>query len=135
MAASDSGVWKLFIISIALIMIIGGILTFVISPFVDRGISVPHYPNVMVDGLHNLVSTASPFSGLIFSLPLLGNIDVSSPFQFIYQWMIPQVARDYMTTQVDVLYLLPYGIQMPTAILIYAALLFAVGSFIAMFVP
>ena len=108
--------------SLTVVLVIGVILNLIVAPFLDTGLSVPSNPTFLTDGLNNVVDSGNIFgiTNVTVHIPLLADpvISVPNPFKII----LPDLAFNFLKTQIAILALLPETIQYIIGILLLTAI-------------
>ena len=130
MAVSDSGSWRLLIYPLIIIFVIAFVMNMTIKPFIDSGVSAPNNLTIFETAMINTFNYGFPinqtFTFLVFT------IDIGDIVTPIYNFVVPQTIKDFMSEQVLMFSYLPNIVKYPLLVLLLISLGYAIYVLIVM---
>lgn len=130
MATTDSGVYKMFLYPLIIIVVLGAILELTISPFIDNYIYPTDVSQYNADYITQIITNGTA----IFSvdIPILGTWEpvIKSPISLLPQFMI-----DFIVDQIAFLTTLPTWLLYPLLFIFLACFIYVLVVIIQGFIP
>ena len=130
MATTDSGVYKMFLYPLIIIVVLGAILELTISPFIDNYIYPIGVSQYNADYITQIITNGTT----IFSvdIPILGTWEpvIKSPISLLPQFMI-----DFIVDQIAFLTTLPTWLLYPLLFIFLACFIYVLILIIQGFIP
>ena len=130
MATTDSGVYKMFLYPLIIIVVLGAILELTISPFIDNYIYPTDVSQYNSDYITQIITNGTA----IFSvdIPILGTWEpvIKSPISLLPQFMI-----DFIVDQIAFLTTLPTWLLYPLLFIFLACFIYVLILIIQGFIP
>ena len=130
MATTDSGVYKMFLYPLIIIVVLGAILELTIDPFIDNYIYPIGVSQYNADYITQIITNGTT----IFSvdIPILGTWEpvIKSPISLLPQFMI-----DFIVDQIAFLTTLPTWLLYPLLFIFLACFIYVLILIIQGFIP
>jgi len=130
MATTDSGVYKMFLYPLIIIVVLGAILELTIDPFIDNYIYPTGVSQYNADYITQIITNGTT----IFSvdIPILGTWEpvIKSPISLLPQFMI-----DFIVDQIAFLTTLPTWLLYPLLFIFLACFIYVLILIIQGFIP
>jgi hypothetical protein len=130
MATTDSGVYKMFLYPLMIIVVLGAILELTIYPFIDNYVYPTGVSQYNVDYITQIMTNGTT----IFSvdIPILGTWEpvIKSPISLLPQFMI-----DFIVNQIVFLATIPAWLLYPLIFIFLACFIYVLVHIIQGFIP